>query len=57
MNLESQQTKLTVEFTSYIERLTKFLEQNKNFSERCLTRIKLISSEITTTEEQENSNE
>ena len=53
MNLESQQTKLTVEFSSYIERLTKFLEQNKNFSERCLTRIKLISSEITTTEEQE----
>jgi hypothetical protein len=56
MNLESQQTKLTVEFTSYIERLTKFLEQNKNFSERCLTRIKLISSEITTTEEQEENN-
>ena len=53
MNLESQQTKLTVEFSSYIERLTKFLEQNKNFSERCLTRIKLISSEITTTEEQQ----
>jgi hypothetical protein len=53
MNLESQQTKLTVEFTSYIERLTKFLEQNKNFSDRCLTRIKLISSEITTTEEQQ----
>lgn len=51
MNLESQQTKLTIEFTSYIERLTKFLEQNKNFSDRCLSRIKLISSEITTTEE------
>ena len=57
MNLESQQTKLTIEFTSYIERLTKFLEQNKNFSDRCLSRIKLISSEITTTEEAQESEE
>ena len=51
MNLESQKTKLTLEFTSYIERLTKFLDQNKNFSVRCLNRIKLISSEIVTSEE------
>ena len=51
MNLESQQTKLTIEFTSYIERLTKFLEQNKNFSDRCLNRIKLISQEIVSSEE------
>jgi|TARA_Y100000816_G_scaffold279557_1_gene251957 hypothetical protein len=51
MNLESQKTKLTLEFDSYIERLGKFLEQNKNFSERCLTRIQLISNEIVTTEE------
>ena len=42
MNLESQKTKLTLEFSSYIERLGKFLEQNKNFSVRCLNRIKLI---------------
>ena len=41
----------TTEFTSYIERLSKFLEQNKNFSNRCLNRIKIISSEITTAEE------
>ena len=32
MNLESQQQKLSLEFASYIERLTKFLDQNKNFS-------------------------
>ena len=53
MNLEGQKQKLTLEFTSYIERLAKFLEQNKNFSDRCLNRIKIISSEITTSEEQE----
>jgi hypothetical protein len=53
MNLESQQTKLTLEFTSYIERLMKFLNQNKDFSERCLARIKMISSEIVTAEEQQ----
>ena len=52
MNLQGQQQKLTLEFESYIERLSKFLDQNKNFSERCLKRIKLISSEIVTSEEQ-----
>jgi len=51
MNLEGQKQKLTLEFTSYISRLSKFLEQNKNFSDRCLNRIKLISSEIVTSEE------
>ena len=51
MNLESQKQKLTLEFDSYITRLTKFLEQNKNFSNRCLNRIKIISSEIKTSEE------
>ena len=51
MNLEGQKQKLMLEFTSYIERLAKFLEQNKNFSDRCLNRIKLISSEIVTAEE------
>ena len=53
MNLESQKQKLTLEFDAYIVRLGKFLEQNKDFSDRCLNRIKIISSEITTTEEQE----
>lgn len=51
MNLEGQKQKPTIEFTSYIDRLSKFLEQNKNFSNRCLNRIKIIYSEITTTEE------
>ena len=51
MNLESQKQKLTLEFESYIARLSQFLNQNKNFSGRCLNRIKLISNEITTTEE------
>ena len=51
MNLQSQKQKLTLEFDSYIERLSKFLEQNKNFSGRCLKRIQIISSEIVTAEE------
>lgn len=51
MNLESQKQKLTLEFESYIARLSQFLNQNKNFSGRCLNRIKLISNEITTSEE------
>ena len=53
MNLQGQQQKLTLEFKSYIERLSKFLDQNKKFSGRCLNRIKLISSEIVTAEEQQ----
>ena len=52
MNLESQKQKLTLEFDAYIERLGKFLEQNKSFSGRCLKRIEMISSEIVTAEEQ-----
>lgn len=52
MNLESQKQKLTLEFKSFIERLAKFLDQNKNFSGRCLNRIKMISNEIVTAEEQ-----
>ena len=51
MNLESQKQKLTLEFSSYIERLSKFLDQNKEFSGRCLNRIQLISNEIVTSEE------
>jgi uncharacterized protein YoxC len=53
MNLRGQQQKLTLEFDSYIVRLTDFLNQNKNFSGRCLNRIKIISNEIVTKEEQE----
>ena len=53
MNLTGQQQKLTLEFDSYIVRLTDFLNQNKNFSGRCLNRIKIISNEIVTKEEQE----
>ena len=53
MNLQGQQQKLTLEFKAYIERLSKFLEQNQKFSGRCLNRIKLISSEIVTAEEQQ----
>lgn len=52
MNLEGQKSKLTLEFDGYIVRLAQFLDQNKNFSDRCLNRIKLISSEITTSEEE-----
>lgn len=51
MNLEGQKQKLTLEFDSYIIRLAQFLDQNKNFSDRCLKRIQLISSEIVTAEE------
>ncbi len=53
MNLQGQQQKLTIEFDSYITRLKDFLEQNKNFSGRCLNRIKIISQEIVTAEEQQ----
>ena len=52
MNLESQKQKLSIEFEGFISRLTKFLDQNKTFSGRCLNRIKIISSEIVTAEEQ-----
>ena len=48
---QAQKQKLGLEFTAYIERLAKFLDQNKNFSDRCLKRIQLISSEIQTAEE------
>ena len=51
MNLESQKQKLSLEFGSYIERLSKFLQQNATFSDRCLNRIKIISDEIVTAEE------
>ena len=57
MNLKGQQQKLTLEFDSYIVRLTDFLNQNKNFSGRCLNRIKIISDEIVTKEEQEEQEE
>ena len=57
MNLDSQKQKLTLEFASYIIRLKKFLNQNKNFSTRCLNRIKMISNEIVTTEELEQQND
>tara|TARA_B100001540_G_C15771915_1_gene626743 strand:- start:745 stop:1602 length:858 start_codon:yes stop_codon:yes gene_type:complete len=53
MNLESQKQKLLLEFASYIIRLGKFLEQNKNFSVRCLKRIQMISEEIVSAEELE----
>jgi len=51
MNLEAQKQKLTLEFEAYINRLLKFLQQNQNFSDRCLNRIKLISNEIVTSDE------
>ena len=57
MNLKGQQQKLTIEFESYIVRLSDFLDQNKNFSGRCLNRIKMISNEIVTTEELEENTE
>ena len=58
MNLKGQQQKLSIEFDSYIVRLLDFLQQNKNFSGRCLNRIKIISQEIVTKEEaQENLNQ
>ena len=56
MNLKGQQQKLAIEFDSYIVRLLDFLEQNKNFSGRCLNRIKIISQEIVTKEEAEAEN-
>lgn len=51
INLESQKTKLTLEFKGYIVRIRQFLEQNKRFAERCLNRVKMISNEIVTEQE------
>lgn len=51
MNLSGQKEKLEIEYTSNIRRIDTFLEKNKSFSEKCLKRIKLISSEIVTKEE------
>ncbi len=48
VNLESQKTKLTLEFKGYITRIKQFLDQNDRFSGRCLGRVKLISNEIVT---------
>jgi hypothetical protein len=53
MNLKLQQQKLCLEFNNYIIRLEQFLIQNKDFSNRCLHRITLISKEIISTEELE----
>lgn len=60
MNLTGQKEKLEIEYSSNIKRIDTFLAQNKNFSEKCLKRIQLISSEIVTKEEmvdQENEEE
>ena len=51
INLESQKTKLTLEFKGYIIRIRQFLEQNKRFAERCLNRVKMISNEIVSEQE------
>lgn len=53
MNLTGQKEKLEIEYSSNIKRIDTFLDQNKKFSEKCLKRIQLISSEIVTNEELE----
>jgi len=53
VNLQSQETKLTLEFKGYIIRLEQFLQQNKKFAARCLNRVELISNEIVTEQELE----
>ena len=57
VNLQSQETKLTLEFKGYIIRLEQFLEQNKKFAARCLKRVELISNEIVTEQELEEQQE
>lgn len=54
MNLEGQHQKLCFEFKSYVRQLSTFLEKNITFWDRCLERIRLISSEIVTEREQDN---
>ena len=51
VNLESQRTKLTMEFRGFVLRLEQFLRQNEKFSARCLNRVKLISNEIVSEQE------
>tara|TARA_Y100000996_G_C22405317_1_gene594850 strand:+ start:52 stop:858 length:807 start_codon:yes stop_codon:yes gene_type:complete len=53
VNLQSQQTKLTLEFKGYIIRLEQFLQQNRGFAKRCLNRVKTISNEIVSEQELE----
>ena len=53
VNLESQKTKLTLEFKGYVLRIHQFLEQNRRFAARCLNRVKMISNEIVTEQEAE----
>tara|TARA_Y100000589_G_C26665823_1_gene431843 strand:- start:15 stop:545 length:531 start_codon:yes stop_codon:yes gene_type:complete len=57
VNLQSQETKLTLEFKGYIIRLEQFLQQNKKFAARCLNRVELISNEIVTEQELEEQQE
>lgn len=57
VNLESQRTKLTLEFKGYVLRIHQFLEQNKHFADRCLNRVKMISGEIVTDKEMQDKQE
>jgi len=57
VNLQSQETRLTLEFKGFIIRLEQFLNQNKKFAARCLKRVELISNEIVTEQELEEQQE
>lgn len=57
VNLQSQETRLTLEFKGFIIRLEQFLNQNKTFAARCLKRVELISNEIVTEQEFEEQQE
>ena len=57
MNLQSQRSKLTLEFQGYVQRLEQFLIQNEKFSNRCLKRVKMISTEIVSEKEMQEQQE
>jgi len=57
VNLQSQMMKLRTEFESNIQRIKAFLIANKNFSSKCLDRIKMIANEIISQEELEEKQE
>lgn len=57
LNLKEQESSLKLSFQSYCARLEQFLKENYKFASKCVKRIEVISGEIVTEEELEESTE
>ena len=57
LNLKEQKTTLRVSFESYCVRLLQFLKENLKFASKCVKKIQVISAEIKTEEELEETQE